>query len=78
MELVEPIIAITADNDKVRIQSHGIYRCNNGFALSTIEEVVSKNPCRAVKGACGVGILMRSTAMVKFKRGLNLEDVCGG
>ena len=67
VETIEPIVAVTVDIDKVRIRSLNRYRCNNGFALSAIEEVVSENPYGRVKGACGVSVLMKSMAMAKFK-----------
>ena len=78
VEPIEPTVAVTADIHKVRIRSPSRYGCNDGFALSAIEEVISKNPCGTIKGACGVGILMKSTAMAKFKRGVDLEDIYGG
>ena len=62
----------------MRIQSPNRYRCDNDFALSVVEKAVSKNPCRVVKDTRGVGVLIRSTAMAKFKRGLDLKDIHGG
>ena len=53
-EIIEPTVATTADIDKVRIRSLNKYRCNDGFVLSAIEEIVSENPYGAVKGAYGV------------------------
>ena len=39
---------------------------------------MSDSSCGAIKGACAVGILMRSSIMAKFKRGLDLDDIYGG
>ncbi|XP_030514449.2 receptor-like protein 7 [Rhodamnia argentea] len=68
------MVAVIANIDKVHIRSPDGYGCNKGFALSVVKELVSKSPCGAIKGAYGVGIPMRSTVMVKFKRDLNLDD----
>jgi len=67
VEPIEPMVAVTADIDKVHIRSPNKYGCDNGFALSVVEKVASENPCGAVNGACGVGILMMSSVMAKFK-----------
>ena len=77
MRLIEPIVLVIADIDNELAQSLGRYRCNNSFALCVVEEVMSENLCGVVKGANGVGVLMRFTVMAKFNRSLDLEDVCG-
>lgn len=43
-----------------------------------VKQVVSENFYEAIKSACGAGIVIRSTVMMKYKRGLNLENVCDG
>lgn len=52
--------------------------CNSGFVLSMVKEVVPENHYGAIKGACGIGVPMRSTVMAKFKHDLDLKNVCGG
>lgn len=46
------------------------------FALSIVDEVVSKNPFEALKSTNRVDVLIRFTIMEKFKQNLNLNDVC--
>ena len=52
VEPIKPTVAITHNIDKVHIRSPNRYECNNGFALSAIKEIVSKNPYGMVKGVC--------------------------
>jgi len=77
VEFVKPTVVVTTDIDKIHIRSLDRYGCDNGFALSMIKEIVLRNICVAIKNACEVGVFMRSSIMAKFKRDLNLEDICG-
>lgn len=70
VEAIDSMVVVTTKFDKVRVQYLDMYWCINGFALSMIENVVSENHCGVVKDANGVGILMRSMVMAKFKRSL--------
>lgn len=67
MQLVEPLVAIIADIDKVHVRSPGKYGYNNGFALSVVDDVASEKPCGVVKSVGEVRVLIRSTIMAKFK-----------
>lgn len=73
-KLVEPTIVVDVKSNKVYVQSPHRCRCNNGIALSVIEETEYENPYGVAKNASGISILMRSNVMTKFKRGLDLED----
>lgn len=55
-----------------------MYGCHDGFGLFMVDMVMLEISCEVIKGAGGVGILMRSTIMAKFQRDLDLKDVCGG
>ena len=77
VEPIEITVAVIANIDNMHIRSLDKYGCNDNFAFFAVKEIISKSSCRVVKGACRVGILMRSTAMAKFKRCLNLKDLCG-
>jgi len=77
VEPIEPMVAVIAIIDKVHIRCPKRYGCNNSFDLFAVKEIASENPCRAFKGACGVGDLMRSSILTKFKHGLDLENIYG-
>lgn len=69
-------IVVSVEFDKIRVQSLDRYGCNDDFALSMVDEVVSKNPFEALKSISRVDVLIRFTIMEKFKQDLNLNDVC--
>lgn len=66
MEPTKPI-AVAIEFDKLCIRFPYKYGCNDGFTLCVVEEVVWKDPYRAIKDTSKVNILMRSTIMAKIK-----------
>lgn len=78
VESIQPIVAIIANINNVCVRSPDKYGCNDGFAISMVEKVMSENFCGVVKGARRVDVLIRSTVMAKFKQGPNLKEVHGG